>query len=188
MIKISSKLNWSKFLISIIILVSAFSYLAIIAFQSATVYSYTVSELKVASIQDNGSLIRVTGKLLPESYVRLNDSPIAEFMLTDGVENVEAMHSGVLPDLFFNERSEIILEGTYSVSGVFDSERIIVKCPSKYESAEPDDNWLVDTIKDLKNYRVCVQQIFCWFGFGFFAYTSNSFSECRSIWILVKGS
>ena len=121
MIKISSKLNWSKFLISIIILVSAFSYLAIIAFQSATVYSYTVSELKVASIQDNGSLIRVTGKLLPESYVRLNDSPIAEFMLTDGVENVEAMHSGVLPDLFFNERSEIILEGTYSVSGVFDS-------------------------------------------------------------------
>ena len=86
---------------------------------------------------------------MPESYVRLNDSPIAEFMLTDGVENVEAMHSGVLPDLFFNERSEIILEGTYSVSGVFDSERIIVKCPSKYESAEPDDNWLVDTFKEL---------------------------------------
>ena len=140
MIKISSKLNWSKFLISIIILVSAFSYLAIIAFQSATVYSYTVSELKVASIQDNGSLIRVTGKLLPESYVRLNDSPIAEFMLTDGVENVEAMHSGVLPDLFFNERSEIILEGTYSASGVFDSERIIVKCPSKYESSDDENN------------------------------------------------
>ena len=140
MIKISSKLNWSKFIISIIILVSAFSYLAIIAFQSATVYSYTVSELKLASIDSNGSLIRVTGKLVPSSYLRLNDSPIAEFMLTDGVENLDAMHSGVLPDLFFNDRSEIILEGTYSSGGVFDSQRIIVKCPSKYESYESENS------------------------------------------------
>ena len=140
MIKISSKLNWSKFLISIIILVSAFSYLAIIAFQSATVYSYTVSELKLAIIEDDQSLIRVTGKLLPGSYLRLNDSPIAEFMLTDGIENLDAMHSGVLPDLFFNDRSEIILEGTYTSNGVFDSQRIIVKCPSKYEGAESDNN------------------------------------------------
>ena len=140
MIKISSKLNWSKFLISIIILVSAFSYLAIIAFQSATVYSYTVSELKLASIEDGQSLIRVTGKLLPGSYLRLNDSPVAEFMLTDGIENLDAMHSGVLPDLFFNDRSEIILEGTYTSNGVFDSQRIIVKCPSKYEGSESDNN------------------------------------------------
>tara|TARA_B100001013_G_scaffold110235_1_gene63242 strand:+ start:164 stop:586 length:423 start_codon:yes stop_codon:yes gene_type:complete len=140
MIKLSSKLNWSKFLISIIILLSAFSYLAIIAFQSATVYSYTVSELKLASIEDGQSLIRVTGKLLPGSYLRLNDSPVAEFMLTDGIENLDAMHSGVLPDLFFNDRSEIILEGTYTSNGVFDSQRIIVKCPSKYESAESDNN------------------------------------------------
>tara|TARA_B000000460_G_scaffold238446_1_gene202145 strand:- start:2330 stop:2752 length:423 start_codon:yes stop_codon:yes gene_type:complete len=140
MIKLSSKLNWSKFLISIIILLSAFSYLAIIAFQSATVYSYTVSELKLASIEDGQSLIRVTGKLLPGSYLRLNDSPVAEFMLTDGIENLDAMHSGVLPDLFFNDRSEIILEGTYASNGVFDSQRIIVKCPSKYESAESDNN------------------------------------------------
>ena len=119
---------------------SAFSYLAIIAFQSAMVYSYTVSELKLSSLDDNGSLIRVTGKLVPSSYVRLNDSPIAEFILTDGVENLDATHSGVLPDLFFNDRSEIILEGTYSSGGAFDSQRIIVKCPSKYESSESENN------------------------------------------------
>ena len=136
MINFSSKLNWSKFLISIIILVSAFSYLAIVAFQSATVYSYSVSELKLTDTDDNWNLIRVTGKLIPSSYVRLDNSPIAEFMITDGIENLDAIHSGVMPDLFFNERSEIILEGTYSSDGVLDSQRIIVKCPSKYESAE----------------------------------------------------
>ena len=136
MINFSSKLNWSKFLVSIIILVSAFSYLAIVAFQSATVYSYSVSELKLTDTDDNWNLIRVTGKLVPSSYVRLDNSPIAEFMITDGIENLDAIHSGVMPDLFFNERSEIILEGTYSSDGVFDSQRIIVKCPSKYESVE----------------------------------------------------
>ena len=125
---------------------------------------------------------------MPGSYVRLNNSPIAEFMLTDGTENIEAMHSGVLPDLFFNDRSEIILEGTYSVSGVFDSQRIIVKCPSKYESSDDENNWLVYAFKSkyLKNYSVCIQLIYSWLGFAFFPNTFNSLSECRSIWILVK--
>ena len=139
MINFSSKLNWSKFLISTIILISAFSYLAIVALQSATVYSYSVSELKLTDKDDTENLIRVTGKLVPSSYARLDNSTIAEFMLTDGIEKLDAVHSGVLPDLFFNERSEIILEGTYSPSGVFDSQRIIVKCPSKYESVEDED-------------------------------------------------
>ena len=47
-----------------------------------------------------------------------------------------AIHDGVVPDLFFNEHSEIILEGSYPAKGVFESQTVIVKCPSKYIAAE----------------------------------------------------
>ena len=43
-----------------------------------------------------------------------------------------ARYQGSLPDLFFNEHSEIILEGRYAGTTGFDSSNIIVKCPSKY--------------------------------------------------------
>ena len=45
---------------------------------------------------------------------------------------LRSVHDGVVPDLFFNEHSELILEGTYTPDGVFESENIIVRCPSKY--------------------------------------------------------
>ena len=43
--------------------------------------------------------------------------------------------TAVVPDLFFNQHSEIILEGSYGDDGVFYSESVIVKCPSKYVAA-----------------------------------------------------
>ena len=59
-----------------------------------------------------------------------------------GSPNMEASYVGVLPDLFFNPHSEIILEGHYDPeSAVFQTDNILVKCPSKYQSvqnANPD--------------------------------------------------
>jgi len=43
------------------------------------------------------------------------------------------------PDLFFNEHSEIILEGRYDSNRNFQSNNIIVKCPSKYSSIEEQE-------------------------------------------------
>ena len=40
-----------------------------------------------------------------------------------------ATYDGVLPDLFFNPHSEIILEGSYNGEGVFQASEILVKCP-----------------------------------------------------------
>ena len=56
---------------------------------------------------------------------------------------VVALHQGVLPDLFFNDHSEIILEGSLGHDGVFTSQNVIVKCPSKYIEEEgplPEDH------------------------------------------------
>ena len=133
----SSSNKW-KLIIGAIVLIGALGYFAFMAFESATVYFYTVSELKEQEATREGKVVRVSGKLLPASFHREDGSTLARFALTDGIESLDAVHSGVLPDLFFNEHSDIILEGTYTPTGVFESQNVIVKCPSKYIALEEE--------------------------------------------------
>ena len=128
--------NKGKFLIGLVVLIGALGYLGVMAFQSATVYYYTVDELDGIGPTPEGKVIRVSGKLVPASFHREDGSILARFSLTDGSETVGASHEGVLPDLFFNDHSEIILEGTYTTDGLFESQNVIVKCPSKYIAAD----------------------------------------------------
>ena len=53
-------------------------------------------------------------------------------------ERLAASYVGVMPDLFFNPHSEIILEGRYGPGNVFEAESILVKCPSKYQALEEE--------------------------------------------------
>ena len=124
--------NRGKFLIAAIVLISSLTYFAFMAFQSATVYYYTVGEINREASTQEGRIVRVSGKLVPDSFHRSEGSTVAYFSLTDGEYVMDAKHNGVLPDLFFNEHSEIILEGVHHTEKEFDSQNVIVKCPSKY--------------------------------------------------------
>ena len=130
---VSSRL---KMLVGMAVLLGALGYFAYMTFASATVYYYTVGELQEIGPSDSGELVRVSGKLVSGSFARDPDSVLARFSLTDGTGTLSAVHSGVVPDLFFNEHSDIVLEGTYPEDGVFESQNVIVKCPSKYIAAE----------------------------------------------------
>lgn len=125
-----------KLFIGIGVFVLALGYLGFTAFESASAYYLTVGELtaKGAAIYDSN--VRVNGKLVPASFERGTDGILVHFSLTDGQETIRAVHNGLVPDLFFNEHSEILLEGTYGSNGLFDAQAIIVKCPSKYQPVE----------------------------------------------------
>ena len=121
-----------KLAIGAAVVLVALGYFAFMAFQSATVYYYTVGEIQDRGPTAAGETVRVSGKLMDGSFSRDPDSTLARFALTDGGTELSATHDGVLPELFFNEHSEIILEGSYTPEGVFQSHNVIVKCPSKY--------------------------------------------------------
>ncbi len=125
-----------KMLLAVVVLVGALAYFGVIAFKSATVYYYTVGELSEVGPTPDGQMVRVSGKLVPDSFRRDGLSTLANFQLTDGTETLAAAHDGIVPDLFFNEHSDIILEGSYRPDGVFESQNVIVKCPSKYIAAD----------------------------------------------------
>ena len=124
-----------KVFIGLAVVIAALGYVGFMAFQSATVYFYTVGEMRQLGPSEEGRVLRLGGKLVPGSFGREPGSTLAQFELTDGTETIGAVHSGVLPDLFFNEHSEIILEGSYTGDGIFESHTVIVKCPSKYVAA-----------------------------------------------------
>ncbi len=123
-------------MIGLAVLVGALIYFSLLAFQSATVYYYTVSEMNRMAPTAQERVVRVSGKLVPTSFYRPDGSVLAHFTLTDGSESLSAVHHGVLPDLFFNEHSEIILEGRRTDLGDFESQNVIVKCPSKYVAVD----------------------------------------------------
>ena len=121
----------------------AVAYMVYAAFPGNALYFVTVSEFMGGDEYRDGRLIRVSGKLVPESFKRQDNSTLARFQLVDkegagGGPSLEASYVGVMPDLFFNPHSEIILEGSYTPQRVFETDSILVKCPSKYQSLDEE--------------------------------------------------
>jgi len=126
-----------KYFIFIALVVAVLSYFTYDAMKGAAVYYLTVTEA-VGQSSDQDTVIRVNGKLVQASFVRGADRIESHFDVTDDISIMTAHFSGVLPDLFFNPHSEIILEGSIGADQVFQADNILVKCPSKYRSLEEE--------------------------------------------------
>ena len=106
----------------------ALTFMIWAAFGENTRYFLTVSEFNdkqaVQDIED-GQMVRVSGKLVEGTFDRPEKSTVSRFQITDkdgassGSAMLPATYDGVLPDLFFNPHSEIILEGSYNGDGIF---------------------------------------------------------------------
>ena len=119
------------------VMLLAFGYFAFTAFQSATAFYLTVDELVARGPSGGSEALQVKGSLVEGSFAREDaTSTFAHFLLEENGERVQATYDGVLPDLFFNPHSQIVLGGTYGPEGVFAAERVYIKCPSKYRSLE----------------------------------------------------
>jgi cytochrome c-type biogenesis protein CcmE len=119
----------------------ALGYMVYAAFPGNALYFMTVSEFMGRAEAQDGRIVRVSGKLVDGSFHREGTSILSRFQLVDqdpgeSSVNLNASYVGVLPDLFFNPHSEIILQGSYGPGHVFEADTILVKCPSKYRSLE----------------------------------------------------
>ena len=134
--------NRTRFIIVATVVVLALFFMIWMAFGENTRYFLTVSEFNSKVDVQDGQMVRVSGKLVEGTFNRGEKSTLSQFQLTDkegvgsGTALLQASYEGVLPDLFFNPHSEIILEGSYNATGVFHANEILVKCPSKYEDLE----------------------------------------------------
>lgn len=135
----SNSRSWVKFGLVGFVIILALVYFVYAAFKDAPVYYYSVSEVLSESGEFDSNIVRVNGKLIAESFVRNEGTTLAHFSITDGLNTLNASYVGAVPDLFFNDRSEIIVEGSLSLDDTFIADTVIVKCPTKYEAVYNED-------------------------------------------------
>jgi cytochrome c-type biogenesis protein CcmE len=132
----------TRFFILGAVVALAVGYMAYAAFPANALYFLTVSEFMASEKYQDGRVLRVSGKLVEDSFLREKGSTVSHFQLTDKASpseaRLDASYVGVMPDLFFNPHSEIILEGRYGPDDVFETDSILVKCPSKYQALEEE--------------------------------------------------
>ncbi len=126
--------NKTRLVLIGLVLALGLGYLVFAAFPGNTLYYLTVDEFLADTQNMDGRSVRVVGKLVPDSFQRVPDSIQANFAIAERGKVMQATYDGVFPDLFFNPHSDIVLEGKYGQGGVFHTDTVIVKCPSKYQA------------------------------------------------------
>ena len=131
----------TRFLVLGTVVALALGYMIYAAFPGNALYFLTVSEFNNKATAQDGRTVRVSGKLVEGSFQREGNSLLSRFSIQDTTdeiagEQLTATYQGVMPDLFFNSHSEIILEGSFGPQRVFEADAILVKCPSKYQSLD----------------------------------------------------
>ena len=138
-----SRNNRTRLAVLLSVVGLALGYMVYAAFPGNALFFMTVSEFLSKDEAQDGRIVRVAGKLVDGSFLRENNSTLTSFQLIDKEDaapgvHLSATYDGVLPDLFFNPHSEIILQGSFSPGQVFQADTILVKCPSKYRSLEEE--------------------------------------------------
>ena len=130
-----------KIAVALALFVGALGYFVFTTFDSATVYYMSVSEIEAGGPTEPGKFIRLTGTLVEESFVRQPNGLDARFEIRDEAGDILGVnYSGEIGQVFFNPHSTIDLEGRYTDEGVFVTEQLVIKCPSKFlTEAERDE-------------------------------------------------
>ncbi len=124
----------TKFIVAIIVIGVAISYLVYGGVNDTMVYYLTVQELKDRVPSVYKQKVRVSGKVVPGS-IRNDIDGSLEFTIADGEETVDVTYKGIVPDIFKDD-VEAVVEGSYTPDNVFVASLLLAKCPTKYESTD----------------------------------------------------
>lgn len=125
--------NTKVFLIILSIALLGFGTLLISAVQDSAAYYHTIEEIKLTPPLER--TLRVKGALISESISYNPQGPLLEFSITDGDYVLEVISHQAAPDNFLHS-DEVIVEGKLMDNGVFKVSKLMLQCPSKYESED----------------------------------------------------
>ena len=124
-----------RYLIGAAIIAIAAGYLLYLSFSGSVSYYVTVSEFYDRDTELYDTDIRVAGKVA-DSLIEWNPEDLElKFAITEGGDTMSVIYKGAKPG-GFDAGISILAEGKYHSDGIFRATRLIMKCPSKYESVE----------------------------------------------------
>ncbi len=156
--------NRIKFIVGGLMIVAAVVYLIVSSTQASAQYFFTIEEVVAKGEEVYGRDLRVSGAVLgdtieydPESltlkftvaHVTGDNAEIEaggglaqvlhEATLDPARPRLTVVHNGPMPDLLKNE-AQAIMTGRLGEDGIFYADELLLKCPTKYEEAVPDQS------------------------------------------------
>lgn len=101
----------------------------------ALVYYWSPTELVAAGDKAYTATVRLGGMVEHGSKRWDPDNQLLDFRVTDGVTTVPVHCTGA-PPAMFREGIGVVVEGTYDQSGVFHTDRVMVKHGNEYRVPE----------------------------------------------------
>ena len=152
----------NKFFIGGALILAAVVYLIVSSTQASAEYFMTVDELNAKGSSAVNQSIRLSGAVLGDTIQYDADTLTLTFevahvpgdnaeiealgglavVLNQAVNDptrsrIKVRYEGVMPDLLRNE-AQAIMTGKLGEDGVFVAEELLLKCPTKYEEAVPE--------------------------------------------------
>ncbi|MGI9307117.1 MAG: cytochrome c maturation protein CcmE [Gammaproteobacteria bacterium] len=106
------------------------------AFRENLLFFYTPSQVAAGDI-DGGRPFRLGGVVAADSVRRESGALEMHFVVTDLAHNITVSYSGVLPDLFHEERG-VVVRGEWK-NGVFFADEVLAKHDENYTPPEVAD-------------------------------------------------
>lgn len=154
--------NRIKFVIGGLLILAAIIYLIVSSTQANAQYFLTIDELRGKGQSLAGKEVRVSGAVLGDSIQYDSKSLNLTFTVANvpgdnkqieaqgglaavlhqavidpNRSRLQVVYNGPKPDLLRNE-AQAIMTGTLGDDGVFHANELLLKCPTKYEDAVPD--------------------------------------------------
>ncbi len=151
-----------KFLIGGLLIIAAIGYLIFSSTQNSAQYFLTVSELQAKSGALSGQDVRISGAVIGSTIQYDSKNLVLKFtvanipgdnneidklgglskVLHDAVVStteprLQIVYKGVKPDLLRDE-AQAIMTGKLGSDGVFYASELLLKCPTKYQEAVPN--------------------------------------------------
>lgn len=159
-----AKTGRMKFIVGGLLIAAAVIYLIVSSTQAGAQYFLTVDELNVKGDSIRGRDLRISGAVIGDSIQYDPQSLELKFTVAhvpgdnDEIEaqgglaqvlyeavndpqrsKLQVVYNGVKPDLLRHE-AQAIMTGQIGEDGVFYADELLLKCPTKYEEAVPEQS------------------------------------------------
>ncbi len=154
-----------KFIVGGLLIIAAVVYLIVSSTQASAQYFLTIQELNQKMQSDNQAVmsqsLRISGAVIGDSIqydpsnLKLTftvanipgenkeidaqgglSKVLHEAVMDPGRPRLQVVYTGVKPDLLRDE-AQAIITGKMGQDGVFQADELLLKCPTKYEEAVP---------------------------------------------------
>jgi cytochrome c-type biogenesis protein CcmE len=140
-----------------VVILGVAAALVLNVFQSNLVFFFTPSQV-AAKEAPQGRAFRIGGLVEAGSVKRIPNSVDVSFIVTDTVQRVPVVYSGLLPDLF-KEGKGVVAQGILAADGTFKATEVLAKHDENYmppeagaalEAAQKHKSIEMPTLKDVK--------------------------------------